>query len=191
LLAAGLLWPAHALSTFDGVPLDGRIEAIVIGVVFPALWWADRSVLTRTGPRVLIAALLALKVCSLPLEQGGLCARFSTAAPLQGEILTMPVDEPRGVLRSWDIRADWRAESPTCTAILDRPYRSADEFPAWFLNVLDQLRPGRRDISMAMLRSGTRSFLKGSLPIVVRLVSGLRQRSECAHRVPRPDRPLH
>ena len=150
LLAAGLLWPAHALSTFDGVPLDGRIEAIVIGVVFPALWWADRSVLTRTGPRVLIAALLALKVCSLPLEQGGLCARFSTAAPLQGEILTMPVDEPRGVLRSWDIRADWRAESPTCTAILDRPYRSADEFPAWFLNVLDQLRPGRRDISMAV-----------------------------------------
>ena len=37
-LAAGLLWPARSFSVFDGIPLDGRVEAIVIGVVFPALW---------------------------------------------------------------------------------------------------------------------------------------------------------
>jgi hypothetical protein len=149
-LAIGLLWPARSLSMFDGMPLDGRAEAIVIGVVFPVLWWLDRAILTRTGARVLVAALLALKIGGAWLGQGGLCARFSTAAPLEGAILTMPIDEPRGVLRSWDVRADWRADVPACTAILDRPYRSAAEFPAWFVNILDQLRPGHRDITMAV-----------------------------------------
>ncbi|MGH9144101.1 MAG: hypothetical protein ACRD2I_23435, partial [Vicinamibacterales bacterium] len=172
-LAAGLLWPAHTLSMFDGVPLDGRIEAIVVGVAFPALWWLDRSILTRTGPRLLVAALLLLKICSLPLEQGGLCARFSTMAPLQGAILTMPVDEPGGVLRSWDVRADWRAEAPACTAILDRPYRSAAEFPAWFVNILDQLRPGRRDISMAVTGAIT---VPGAGVFVVRTGEDMRVR---------------
>jgi hypothetical protein len=99
---------------------------------------------------VLILALLALKAGGSFLGQEGLCARFSTVAPLQGAILTMPIDEPRGVLRSWDVRADWRADDPACTAILDRPYRSAAEFPAWFVNILDQLRPGRRDISLTV-----------------------------------------
>ena len=149
-LAVGLLWPARTLSMFDGVPLDGRAEAIAIGVLFPMLWWLDRTILTRTGARVLVASLLALKIGGAWLVQGGLCARFSTAAPLEGAILTMPIDEPRGMLRSWDVRADWRADAPGCTAILDRPYRSASEFPAWFVNILDQLRPGHRDITMAV-----------------------------------------
>ena len=149
-LAAGLLWPARWLSTFDGMPLDGRAEAIVIGVVFPALWWLDRSILQRTVTRILIATLLIIKIGGTWLGQGGLCARFSTTAPLEGEILTMPIDEPRGVLRSWDVRADWRADAPPCTAILDRPYRSAAEFPAWFVNILDPLRPGHRDITMTV-----------------------------------------
>ena len=83
-LAAGLLWPARSLSMFDGMPLDGRAEAIVIGVVFPALWWLDRSILRRGTVRALIAALLVLKIGGSFLGQEGLCARFSTAAPLQG-----------------------------------------------------------------------------------------------------------
>jgi hypothetical protein len=149
-LAVGLLWPARSFSLFDGIPLDGRAEAIVIGVVFPALWWLDRSTLGRTSARVLILALLALKIGGSFLGQEGLCARFSTVAPLEGAILTMPVDEPRGVLRSWDVRADWRADDPTCTAVFDRPYRSAAEFPAWFVNILDQLRPGHRDVSLTV-----------------------------------------
>jgi hypothetical protein len=154
-LAVGLLWPARSLSVFDGIPLDGRAEAIVIGVVFPALWWLDRSILGRTWARALIAVLLALKIGGSLLGQEGLCARFSTAAPLQGSILTMPIDEPRGVLRSWDVRADWRSDTPACTAIFDRPYRTASEFPAWFVNILDQLRPGHRDLSMAVTGSMT------------------------------------
>jgi hypothetical protein len=149
-LSAGLLWPARSFSTFDGIPLDGAAEAIVVGVVFPALWWLDRAILERTAARALIAALLALKIGGSFLGQEGLCARFSTAAPLEGAILTMPVDEPRGVLRSWDVRADWRAGDPACTAIFDRPYATAAEFPAWFLNILDQLRPGGRDLSMVV-----------------------------------------
>jgi hypothetical protein len=149
-LAVGLLWPARSLSVFDGIPLDGRTEAIVVGVVFPALWWLDRSILERTAARLLIAALLALKIGGSFLGQEGLCARFSTVAPLEGTILTIPIDEPRGVLRSWDVRADWYADEPTCTAILDRPYRSAAEFPAWFVNILDQLRPGHRDVSLTV-----------------------------------------
>jgi hypothetical protein len=95
-------------------------------------------------------ALLALKIGGSFLGQEGLCARFSTAAPLEGAILTMPIDEPRGVLRSWDVRADWRADAPACTAIIDRPYRSAAEFPSWFVNILDQLRPGHRDLSLTV-----------------------------------------
>ena len=147
-LSAGLLWPARSFSAFDGIPLDGRAEAIVVGVVFPALWWLDRAILERTAARALIAALVALKIGGSFLGQEGLCARFATAAPLEGAILTMPVDEPRGVLRSWDVRADWRAADPACTAIVDRPYRTAAEFPAWFVNILDHLRPGGRDVSM-------------------------------------------
>ncbi len=135
---------------FDGVPLDGRAEAVIVGVIVPALWWLDRSFFDRIGARWLIVALLALKVGGAFLGQDGLCARFSTAAPLVGTILTMPIDEPRGVLRSWDVRADWRADEPSCTAILDRPYGSAAEFPAWFVNILDQLRPGHRDVRMTI-----------------------------------------
>ena len=35
--AIALLWPMHALSIFDGVPLDRRVEAIAIGLIVPAL----------------------------------------------------------------------------------------------------------------------------------------------------------
>jgi hypothetical protein len=149
-LAAGLLWPARSFSMFDGIPLDGRAEAVIVGVVFPMLWWLDRSILRRPAARALILALLALKIGGSGLVQEGLCARFSTAAPLEGTVLTMPIDEPAGVLRSWDVRADWRADRPECTTIFDRPYRSAAEFPAWFVNFLDQLRPGHRDISLVV-----------------------------------------
>jgi hypothetical protein len=154
-LAIGLLWPATTLSAFDGAPLDGRLEAIVVGLAIPALWWLDRSFLLKRWPQALVAALIAVKVAGVLLPQEGLCAAFSTTAPLAGEIQTIPVDEPRGVLRSWDLRADWRAEAPRCTAIIGRSYATASEFPAWFTNVIDFLRPGRGDLAMAV--SGTLS----------------------------------
>ncbi|MCU1386373.1 MAG: hypothetical protein JWL71_5070, partial [Acidobacteria bacterium] len=155
LLAIGLLWPAHTRSAFDGVPLDGRLEAVAIGLLVPALWWLDRSFLLKRSAQILIAALIAVKIAGALLPQEGLCARFTMVAPVSGEIQTIPFDEPRGVLRSWDVRADWRGEAPRCTAIVDRPYAAASAFPAWFTNAIDFIRPGRPDLMMAI--SGTLS----------------------------------
>jgi len=96
---------------------------------------------------------VVVKAAGMLLPQEGLCATFGTAAPLTGEIQTIPIDEPRGVLRSWDVRADWRADVPRCTAIIDRAYDDASAFPAWFTNVVDFIQPGRRDLTMKV--SGT------------------------------------
>jgi hypothetical protein len=148
LLAAAVAWPSHALGPFDGLPLNGRAEAVAIGVIVPALWWLDRAFLQSPVARLAIAALLAVKIASTIVPQQGWCARFTTTPPLSGQVLTMQIDEPGGVLRSWDVRADWRAASPRCTAILDRPYLSAGAFPAWFVNLLDVLRPGRADLQL-------------------------------------------
>ncbi len=137
-LAAALLWPGRALSIVDGMPLDGRAEAVLIGVAVPALWWAHRGFLARPLARILIVALLAIKIAgALLLTQQGLCARFSTAAPYNTRVVTIPIEEPRGFLRSWDVRADLRADAPACTAIVDRPYGEASAFPAWFANITD------------------------------------------------------
>ena len=148
-LAIGLLWPATVLSAFDGAPLNGRLEAVVVGLLVPALWWLDRSFVLRRRPQMLIAALVVVKIAGSLLPQEGLCATFTTPAPLSGEIQTIAIDEPRGVLRSWDVRADWRAGAPRCTAIVDRPFTSASAFPAWFTNVIDYIRPGR-DFTMSV-----------------------------------------
>ena len=51
------------------------------------------------------------------------------------------------MLRSWDVRADWRHPTPACTAILTRPLATLDDFPAWYLNVTDQML-GRRDVTL-------------------------------------------
>src|SRR5262245_7967760 len=150
LLAAGLLWPSHVLGTFDGIPLDGRAEALVVGVVIPALWWFDRSIVHTWWMRGFAIALLVVRLTGSLLVQEGLCARFSVLGPVQGVIQTIPIDEPIGVLRSWDVRADWRAPQPRCTAIVDRSYESGPEFPAWFVNILDHLRPGPRNILMTV-----------------------------------------
>lgn len=148
LAAAALLWPGRTLGLFDGAPLSGAAEAILIGLVVPALWWFDRRFLATRVARAAVVVLLALKVSGLLLTPQGLCGRFSTAAPLIGEIATIGINEPRGVLRSWDVRADWRAEAPTCTAIVDRPYHDAAEFPAWWVNLVDFIKPGRHELAL-------------------------------------------
>jgi hypothetical protein len=148
-LALAVLWPGRVLSTFDGIPLNGRAEAVLVGLVLPSLLWLDRSVLARPLTRAAIVALLVLKIgAAAGLPQHGLCARFSTTAPLKGVISTIDVDEPEGTLRSWDARAAWRAATPQCTAILDRPYRSRLEFPASFLNLLLATRDNPEDLAL-------------------------------------------
>ena len=148
-LLAAVLWPGRVLSALDGLPLNGRAEAVLLGVVLPALWWMDRRFLERRMVRGAIPVLLALKlVAHVGLPQHGLCARFSTAAPFSGVSSTIPIEEPTGSLRSWDVRADWQADAPRCTAIFDRAYRSRPEFPVWFLNVLNAVRPNSDDLAL-------------------------------------------
>ena len=149
--AIALLWPARLIGPLDGVPLDGRLEAVVIGLAVPVLWWLDRAYLGRTFARAVVVALLGWKLLlTAAAVPHGLCATFTTAAPFAGEIQTIPIDEPRGVLRSWDVRADWRAAEPACTAIVDRSYGDAAAFPAWFVNLVDFVRPGPRQITMGL-----------------------------------------
>ena len=175
--AVALLWPARMIGALDGVPLDGRLEAIVVGLVVPALWWLDRGYLGRRLARTLILALLGWKALLMAATvPHGLCARFATGAPLAGEIQTIPIEEPRGILRSWDLRADWRGADPACTAIVDRSYADAKAFPAWFVNLLDFIRPGPRRITLDLtgyvraresgtfaLRVGTDMHLEGTM----------------------------
>jgi hypothetical protein len=88
-----LLWPARMIGVLDGIPLDGRLDAIVIGLAVPALWWLDRGYLGRRFARTMIVALFAWKALLMGVAvPHGLCARFSTAAPLAGEILTIPIE---------------------------------------------------------------------------------------------------
>ncbi len=148
LVLAALLSPSRTLGAFDGMPLNQAPETILIGLVVPALWWLDRRVLQGWWPRVAIVCLLIVKIGSVLLQQEGLCAKFSTTSPLATTIQTIPIDEPAGFLRSWDVRADWTSTAPRCTAIIDRAYSSATEFPAWFVNILDAARPGRQDLAV-------------------------------------------
>ena len=156
LLAAAVLWPGRVLSPLDGAPLNGQAEAVVIGIVLPVLWWLDGDFLARPVARAAIVALLALKLTtSVVLPQHGLCAHFSTTAPLSGEISTISIDEPAGILRSWDVRSGWSAAAPRCTAILDRAYKSRTEFPAAFLNILNAIRPDANDLALDVAGSVT------------------------------------
>ena len=62
LAAIALLWPGRVLGTFDGAPLSGAAEAIVIGLMVPALWWFDRRFLATWPARAAVVALLVMKV---------------------------------------------------------------------------------------------------------------------------------
>ena len=148
LMVVALAWPGRALGMLDGVPLNGVAEATLIGLVVPALWWFDRRFLDTGWARALVVAVLVVKAAGLALVPQGLCAHFSTSAPFSGEIATIGIDEPSGALRSWDVRADWRGAQPRCTAIVDRSYRVAGQFPAWWVNLVDFIHPGRHNLAL-------------------------------------------
>jgi hypothetical protein len=147
--AVALVWPSRLAGPLDGAPLDGIAEAIAIGLVIPALWWLCRDAILARWSRVAIVGLLAWKVAmTLLLAQQGWCVAMSAGRPLDGINQGIPIVEPAGALRSWDMRADWRAAAPRCTAIVTKPLREQREFPAWFLNVTSQLK-GSADVLMS------------------------------------------
>jgi hypothetical protein len=124
---AALLWPGRLSGTFDGMPLDGVSEAILIGLTAPFLWWLNPGYLRRGIVRALIVALIVAKAGASTLVGDGWCIQFETPKPL--------VTDSRGRIHSWDVRADWRSDTPQCSAILTRPFREFKEFPVWFFNM--------------------------------------------------------
>jgi hypothetical protein len=150
LAIVALLWPARAIGPLDGAPLDSALDAILIGVCVPFLWALQRSFLERRSARVLVSSLIAWKLLLwLAVTPQGLCAKTAVRHPLDRVYLQMPIREPSGVLRSWDVRADFNAPAPACTAILTRPLPSEAAFPAWFVNITDHII-GRREIDLTV-----------------------------------------
>jgi hypothetical protein len=126
--AAAMLWPDRISGPLDGVPLDGLAEAALIGLVFPALWWFHPRFLNTTRARACILVLVAWKICStLLFVQDGWCVTFEPARPFAKDAGRVP--------HAWDLRTDWRAPDPVCSAIMTRSYGNISDFPAWFFNL--------------------------------------------------------
>jgi hypothetical protein len=148
LLIGAVWWPSRFLGPLDGAPLDRPLEAIALGLALPWLAWLGRESLRQPAFRALVLALLAWKATTaMAATQQGLCAATQAPEPLVGTAHAMRIEEPHGYLRSWDLRADVWDDQPACTAILTRPLHATEEFPAWFVNITDQMMR-RRDFTM-------------------------------------------
>lgn len=127
-LAVTALWPARLAGPLDGAPLDTPSQAWVIGALLPIAVWLAPASLTRRPTIVLIVVLFAWKaITAAVLVQDGWCLRFTSPVPVFVGGVTVP--------HSWDIRADWRAQTPRCSAIMTSAYHELEEFPAWFYNL--------------------------------------------------------
>ncbi len=142
LAALALYWPGRFLSPLDGLPLDGKSEALLLGLLLPMLCWLHPAALRAAWARGLIASLLAWKlIMALSFTQEGWCTKFLTSAPL--------VDGGTRVQQSWDVRTGWPCRTPACSAIAAHPYEALTDFPVWFVNLLEA------PMSHAWLRVGT------------------------------------
>jgi hypothetical protein len=128
LAALALWWPGRLSGPLDGIPFDAAPDAILLGLVFPALCWFHRPFLNDRRARALVVALLAWKaVSAVALVQDGWCVSMMPSRPY--------VRDQTGRPHSWDVRADWRSPNPLCTAIMTRAYTRLEEFPVWFFNL--------------------------------------------------------
>ena len=128
-LLAAVLWPGRLIGPLDGAPFDAPHEALLLAAVLPMLWFLAPAFLRTRALRVLTSSMLLWKLAGwLLLTQTGWCATF-LAAPA--------VNAPLQAQQSWDVRTLW-APRPGCSAILTRPYRQFEEFPAWTINILPE-----------------------------------------------------
>lgn len=124
---AVLWWPAKVPGPFDGAPLDGAFEAVLIGLVVPILCWLHGAFFRTPAARMLIGAIALLRVADAQFTQGGLCVRFEPERPI--------VRDQTGRPHSWDVRADWRSPDPACSAVLTTGWTEYKRFPVWFFNL--------------------------------------------------------
>ena len=123
-----LLWPSHLSGVLDGAPLDTLVEALLFGLVVPALLWLHPAFLRKAPIRATIIAILLIKIVSaLTTQYHGWCLTFDPPRPM--------VRDSTGKPHSWDLRADWLSDDPECSAIMTRSYRDSFEMPAWFFNL--------------------------------------------------------
>jgi hypothetical protein len=123
-----VLWPSHVSGLLDGAPLDRLLEAVLLGLVVPALIWLHPNFLRKRAVRVLMASILLIKiVAAFGVQQSGWCVTFMPPYPM--------VRDSTGKPHSWDLRADWLADDPQCSAIMTRSYRDTFELPTWFYNL--------------------------------------------------------
>jgi hypothetical protein len=128
LAAMALLWPDHLSGPFDGIPLDRAAEAVLIGLIVPTLWVFHPRFLATRLARATIVLLLAWRAAAAMLfVQDGWCVRFEPSRPYWKDAAGAP--------HAWDLRADWRAADPACSAIMTRSYADFGEFPVWFFNL--------------------------------------------------------
>ena len=145
-----LVWPSRLSGPLDGAPLQGLAEALLIGFLVPILIWFNPAFLGRAIARVAVAAILLVKIATaVTLQQEGWCIAFEPPYPM--------VRESTGKPHAWDLRADWLADDPVCSAIMTRGYADSSEVPAWFFNL-----PPPND---AVVRDG---FHPGQIPVVIR-----------------------
>src|SRR5688572_7013617 len=121
-------WPSRVSGIFDGPPFDTRLEALTFGLIVPVLIWLRPGFLRRAVPRALILGILGLKVVgALTLQQQGWCLTFAPPKPM--------VRDSTGKPHTWDVRADWLADDPACSAIMTRSYHDTRDLPVWFFNL--------------------------------------------------------
>jgi hypothetical protein len=125
---AALIWPSRLSGMLDGAPLDTLPEVLLLGLIAPALACLHPVFLHRFAVRAVVVAILAMKIgAALVLQQQGWCVAFTPAKPM--------VRESTGKPHSWDIRADWLADDPTCSAVMTRSFRDTFALPVWFFNL--------------------------------------------------------
>jgi hypothetical protein len=166
------IWPVAALAAmlvpapgtaFDGIPLDRPLEAVLVGVVVPLLSVLHARFFHHSWAKGLVAALVASKLTTiLLLTLNGFCTEFRTAGPVRGPVGTIEIEELSGLMRSWDVRAHWGSGEASCSAITRRDYGRLDEFPAWFVNVLDNTVPPHHELTLVM-RGTVTVGVKGTL----------------------------
>lgn len=123
-----LLWPSRLSGTLDGAPLDSLVEVLLLGLIAPVLAWLHPAFLRSVAARAVVIAILGVKIAAaLTLQQQGWCLAFTPVKPM--------VRESTGKPHSWDIRADWLADDPVCSAVMSRGYRDTFALPVWFFNL--------------------------------------------------------